>query len=315
MGILTMTFDERYKVILQMLYKHFSHCYAEGNQDDVSEICNMCKQVKPDMTDKLSLAPVFIVPEAEYFCVISILATAKDKGVTGLSNIESLVNDILNKADFTLDIQDKIFKHLKNTEGKGYPFEEFLVMPEMPIKLAGKAAAGDYWLGSLYREVTPEFWMQLNIAVTPEGMVYCNSAGVLKPDSYELTTVEYFLNKIDKVEFEFNSKINVGYYNKALPHNAKARPAHVVYTGIKKVFINRYPKYVSKILKQPKLAYMVKGHWRKLHDGQRLGKDRHGNILFNGYTWVIAHKRGKGEITNKPIYIVNPSNLHSEKGG
>ena len=27
-------------------------------------------------------------------------------------------------------------------------------------------------------------------------------------------------------------------------------------------------------------------------------------IIYNGYTWVIPHKRGKGELTEPPVYVV-----------
>lgn len=40
------------------------------------------------------------------------------------------------------------------------------------------------------------------------------------------------------------------------------------------------------------------GHWRKLDDNS-VGKDRQGLRGVAGYTWVIPHKQGEGELFKK----------------
>lgn len=49
------------------------------------------------------------------------------------------------------------------------------------------------------------------------------------------------------------------------------------------------------------------GHWRKLDDNS-IGKDRQGLRGVAGYTWVIPHKRGEGELFKKSRIIRKDKN-------
>lgn len=44
--------------------------------------------------------------------------------------------------------------------------------------------------------------------------------------------------------------------------------------------------------------FIVRGHWRKV-DSDTLGKDRLGNRNVKGYTWVVEHFKGNGELVKK----------------
>lgn len=49
-------------------------------------------------------------------------------------------------------------------------------------------------------------------------------------------------------------------------------------------------------------AFKVRGHWRRVGD-KTLGKDRNGVYGIKGYTWVIEHIRGEGELS-KRLHVV-----------
>jgi hypothetical protein len=45
-------------------------------------------------------------------------------------------------------------------------------------------------------------------------------------------------------------------------------------------------------------AFKVRGHWRTLEEGS-MGKDRTGNRVVKGYTWVTEYMKGEGELIKK----------------
>lgn len=67
------------------------------------------------------------------------------------------------------------------------------------------------------------------------------------------------------------------------------------------------PDCCGKNCQKPAYAYEVMGHWRKLDDNS-IGKDRQGLRGVAGYTWVIPHKRGEGELFKKSRIIKRDEN-------
>ena len=45
-------------------------------------------------------------------------------------------------------------------------------------------------------------------------------------------------------------------------------------------------------------SFKVRGFWRRISE-KSYGKDRQGNYIVLGYTWVVEHYRGKGELVKK----------------
>lgn len=41
--------------------------------------------------------------------------------------------------------------------------------------------------------------------------------------------------------------------------------------------------------------WRVRGHWRKLPEASKIGKDREGNLIVRGFTWVTEHIKGPEE--------------------
>lgn len=62
---------------------------------------------------------------------------------------------------------------------------------------------------------------------------------------------------------------------------------------------SRYPRY--KIMH----SFPVRGHWRRLQDPRKCGKDRQGNYNQLGFTWVKECIKGAGELIKRP-YVVLP---------
>lgn len=78
----------------------------------------------------------------------------------------------------------------------------------------------------------------------------------------------------------------------------KYKPSDVIYlSGIRELKKSN-PEIIHRIISKPAYAYEVMGHWRKV-DEKTIGKDREGKREVHGYTWVIPHTRGEGELFKK----------------
>ena len=74
----------------------------------------------------------------------------------------------------------------------------------------------------------------------------------------------------------------------------KYKPKDVIYIGSKP----EVKKHLGtrKIINKPDYAYEVMGHWRITNS---IGKDRQGNRVVKGYTWVRPYTKGQGEVMKK----------------
>ena len=59
-------------------------------------------------------------------------------------------------------------------------------------------------------------------------------------------------------------------------------------------------------------AFKVRGHWRRI-DEKSIGKDRNGNYKIEGFTWVIDHIRGQGELVNRVRIVKSTHPTESEE--
>lgn len=80
----------------------------------------------------------------------------------------------------------------------------------------------------------------------------------------------------------------------------------IIYISDKKEFKKNHPELQNKIINKPKYAFEVRGHQRKLHNPNTLGKDRNGDYCVKSFTWVIPAIKcaDKGEFRKK-IQILN----------
>ena len=209
----------------------------------------------------------------------------------------------------TLQILDEILSNPLEYESKGMPFEMLMLITTSSSNESGL-------LGTLFLELNPEQWITMSVnkhytrAILATETHISVEGGIAAAESAEIKAMDYLLNqRTNIVELEPTS-LGLGQHVTLVSRGARQNPQHVIYIGTKKRFLKEFPTHVARIMRKPVFAHMVRGHWRRLQEHQYQGKDRHGKAIFNGYTWVIAHKRGKGEITSSPVYAVNTSNLH-----
>lgn len=77
----------------------------------------------------------------------------------------------------------------------------------------------------------------------------------------------------------------------------KYKPNYVIYIGSEKQVQKHSP--TTKIIQHHDFAWEVRGFWRQLASGHRIGHDRNGSVITNGFTWVKPHTRGQGEVIKK----------------
>ena len=106
---------------------------------------------------------------------------------------------------------------------------------------------------------------------------------------FEKTKITYLSNTEG---FQERGRVN-GEFTKI-----KYKPSDVIYLSGIRELKKRNPELSHRIISKPAYAYEVMGHWRKV-DNQTIGKDREGKREVHGYTWVVPHTRGEGELFKK----------------
>ena len=69
-------------------------------------------------------------------------------------------------------------------------------------------------------------------------------------------------------------------------------------------------EYIKKKFPSYKLthSFSVRGHWRRLQNPMKYGKDRDGNYIVLGSTWVSACIKGQGKLIKRPRVILSRDN-------
>ena len=88
----------------------------------------------------------------------------------------------------------------------------------------------------------------------------------------------------------------------------KYKPKNVIYLCTEKQFKTKYPNMINSIINKPEFSWEVMGHWRKLENESSLGKNRNGEYIVEGYTWVIPHVKGQGELKRKVRVLKGENN-------
>lgn len=212
---------------------------------------------------------------------------------------------------------------VKTTEGVSLPFQNNFIKCTDDIYIFIREFTPDIITGSVY--------------ALPNGV---NSPFTIKthPDKIEIVLTYGTLDEMRMANsklFEVADKIATSLFKgiiivvkdlNALSHKAVAvdKPANNFYEYYRRkrkptIKIPRRPIYyvlgeknedvsVKYRYIQPKgtleysYAFKVRGHWRRVGD-KTLGKDRNGVYGIKGYTWVIEHIRGEGELS-KRLHVV-----------
>lgn len=102
---------------------------------------------------------------------------------------------------------------------------------------------------------------------------------------------------------ENTEKIDVKFRDKATRklNRVKYTPKMIIYVSDKKTFKKEYPELSGRVISKPQHAFEVMGHWRRLHNENSLGKNREGEYLVEGFTWVRPQVRcaDRGEVLKK----------------
>lgn len=97
----------------------------------------------------------------------------------------------------------------------------------------------------------------------------------------------------------------VEYLRKKLVHQTikVQRPIYIYLakeTEIKRI----YPKYSNRTIERLS-SWLVRGHWRRLDNPKKRGKDAQGKYVVEGFTWVVPHVCGdRDEISNRTYIAV-----------
>lgn len=150
--------------------------------------------------------------------------------------------------------------------------------------------------------------------------IYSNTEEGIKAYQYFLKFMIYDIYVIAKVFEKLQQQtiiIDEPTENKATYYRYKDKSKGAKKVNNKPIYIildkeKKGKKYdYSNIKKQGVLkydfAFPVIGHWRKLSDSRKLGKDRQGNYNIQGYTWVKSFIKGNkdGIIQQKERIILN----------
>jgi hypothetical protein len=85
--------------------------------------------------------------------------------------------------------------------------------------------------------------------------------------------------------------------------NIKYKPNNVIYVSSKKQARKNSGKTSSGQRVNWISRWGVRGHFRRLQNPESIGKDRSGNRVVHGFTWISEHHKGEGELTSKTYKV------------
>lgn len=191
------------------------------------------------------------------------------------------------------------------------PFEKMWIEFKNPVTLY---SANEEWkvIGCGIQEIEPEYQRiyfiplngprilpstfsvigdKLGLGSTPYPELYEN----LSRATYKMLVEVFETLKSNKLTFaENNEAVTVRTRVRREFVKIKYNPREVIYIGSKK----EVKPYINseRIIRKPDYAYEVMGHWRVIGS---IGKDRNGNRIVKGYTWIRPYTKGKGELMKK----------------
>ena len=93
------------------------------------------------------------------------------------------------------------------------------------------------------------------------------------------------------------------YLRKKLTKNAiKVQRPIYIYLNKSTEIIRSYPKYANRKIERLS-SWIVRGHWRRLDNPKKRGKDAQGKYVVEGFTWVVPHVCGDKDKINNKTYI------------
>lgn len=113
--------------------------------------------------------------------------------------------------------------------------------------------------------------------------------------AYQLKSLLGRFSKLNKL----NHKSNIYRYKGETPkqkYKIKGKKEYLRKTVY--VYLNKeqtVPVEYTNVKLKREISWMVRGHWRRLHNNESVGKNAKGERVVEGFTWVKPHMCGNGE--------------------
>ena len=120
---------------------------------------------------------------------------------------------------------------------------------------------------------------------------------IIKHTTCILIATMYYINNKQTTLTETDEQVKVRARLSGKFTKLKYKPNYIIHINSEKKVRQEYPN--ARIITKPNYSWEVRGFWRQLANRQKIGHDRNGLIIYNGYTWVKPHVRGEGELIKK----------------
>lgn len=216
-----------------------------------------------------------------------IYSERKEYGVNLLTSLEDIINRIKQAQVFVMDkintvVEEQTYMFHPTVESLpcelDAPFSNCLIQLE-DASLKRKDIKAFYFIA----EIIPKEYEGFIIVVSPLDIT------IRKIANFQVET--YVKPYIDKINTSNTIYIESRVKNKSKGSAPRISNESIIYVSSNRVYANDVVLVGGRISKVS-CKFMVRGHWRKLQEGGRLGKDRAGVYNTAGYTWVTEHVKG-----------------------
>lgn len=255
----------------------------------------------------------------------------QDKNYFNLESTQEFLGDLDNLHLFKIDLtslgtkdvtEDDIPKNLS------IPFENCwfdlsnMVSTKVPNDIEGGTVEQVVFNGFCVREVTPSYhrlialagvkykgtWysMPFNVSLFEGGKIGMGASEF--KELYEfmshniLIVAKEIERKLQEKHFTIvnnDEKLDIKSRVGRTMVRYKYKPNRVIYVSNIQDFKTNHPELKSKIIRKPEYSWEVMGHWRRLINPNTLGKNRKGEYIVEGWTYVMPYVKGTGELMKK----------------
>ena len=216
-----------------------------------------------------------------------IYSERNDCAVNLLTSLEDVINRIKQAQVFVMDkintvVEEQTYMFHPDIESMpcelDAPFSNCLIQLE-DVSLKRKDVKAFYFI----TEIAPKEYEGFIIVVSPL------DTAIRKIANFQMET--YVRPYIDKINTSNTVYIESRVRNKSKGSTPRVSNESIIYVSSNRVYANDVVLVGGRISKVS-CKFMVRGHWRKLQEDSKLGKDRAGVYNTAGYTWITEHIKG-----------------------
>ena len=130
---------------------------------------------------------------------------------------------------------------------------------------------------------------------------------LLEIDTYILNLLFKLLNNIShsKHNLYVTTNFSFRYRDRENKISKNYKKPIFIYTTKKEADIKIINQKFPNIKVEKQISWNVRGHWRRLHNALSIGKDRAGEYVVSGFTWVKDFIKGNQneKANNKPYFV------------